>query len=64
MNIPKSSYPLLLALQLSLLGGGVGCAAILKKAAAGSFIDDVANATAKHDDIVLVAQATPTYLIL
>ena len=45
-------------------GGFLGCAATLKKAAAGSFIDDVAKATAKHDDIVLVTQAVPTYLLL
>ena len=64
MNIPKFGYSFFLALQLTLCGGIFGCAAVLKKTAAESFIDDVANATAKHDDIVLVAQATPTYLLL
>jgi len=41
-----------------------GCASQLKTGIASSFIKDVAQASAKHDDITLVAQAAPTYLLL
>ena len=64
MTISKIKFPLFFTLQLTLLWGFFGCGAVLKKTAVGSFIEDVANATAKHDDIVLVAQASPTYLLL
>ena len=47
-----------------MLCAGIGCAARLKKAAAGSFIEDVAAATAKQEDILLVKQALPTYVLL
>ena len=51
--------PLLIALF-----GLAGCAGKLKTMAVGSFVKDVAAATAKHDDIDLVAQAGPTFLLL
>lgn len=41
-----------------------GCGARLKAAVASAFIEDVAAATARHDDIDLAAQAAPTYLLL
>ena len=56
--------PLLSCLFLALLIALNGCAARLKKAAVSSFIEDVAKATAKQDDVALVAQALPTYLLL
>jgi len=36
----------------------------LRAAAIGSFVADVAAAAAQHDDLELVAQAVPTYLLL
>ena len=63
MQVLKSSSPAYF-LFLFFLAGLTGCAAHLRKAAIGSFIDDVATATAKHDDVTLVAQAAPTYLLL
>ena len=53
-----------LCLFLTLLTAALGCAAKLKKAAAGSLMADVAAATARHDDVALIAQAMPTYLLL
>jgi len=47
-----------------LLAGPQGCASKLKLAVAGSFVQDVALATARHDDIDLATQAAPTYLLL
>ena len=47
-----------------LLVGPQGCASKLKLAVAGSFVQDVALATARHDDIDLATQAAPTYLLL
>jgi tetratricopeptide (TPR) repeat protein len=44
--------------------GLTGCAAKLKLAVAGSLIQDVAEAAARHDDIVLATQAVPSYLLL
>ncbi len=44
--------------------GGTGCAGRLTSSLAGALIDDVAMATAKHDDIILVSQGIPTYLLL
>lgn len=41
-----------------------GCAPQLKAAAARSFMKDVSAATARHDDLELVVQAVPTYLLL
>ena len=41
-----------------------GCAGKIKTAIASTFILDVATATAKHDDLALVAQGAPTYLLL
>lgn len=41
-----------------------GCASKIKLALAGSFIQDVAQATARHDDLSLAVQAAPTYLLL
>ena len=51
--------PLLIALF-----GLTGCAGKLKAMAVGSFVKDVAAATAKHDDVDLVTQAGPTFLLL
>ena len=48
---------------LALLVHGWGCAH-LRNAAAGSLIEDVATATSRHDDVALVSQAIPTYLLL
>ena len=42
---------------------GWGCAH-LRNAAVGSLIEDVATATSRHDDLELVSQAVPTYLLL
>ena len=53
-----------LCLCLSLSCGFTGCAAKLKKAAASSFMNDVAAATAKQNDVSLVTQALPTYVLL
>ena len=47
-----------------LLAGPQGCASRIKLAVAGSFVQDVALATARHGDIDLAAQAAPTYLLL
>ena len=41
-----------------------GCASKMKLALAGSFIQDVAEATARHDDLSLAVQAAPTYILL
>ena len=48
----------------STLVGCAGCAAKIKSVAAGSLVEDLAAATARHDDVDLVAQAAPTYLLL
>ena len=40
-----------------------GCGA-LRKAATSSLMEDVATATNKHEDPVLIAQATPAYLLM
>lgn len=42
---------------------GWGCAH-LRKVAVGSLIEDVATAASRHDDLELVSQAVPTYLLL
>jgi hypothetical protein len=57
-------FRLLLGLFLCLTWLLNGCAGKIKTAVAGSLIIDVAAATAKHDDLVLVAQGAPTYLLL
>ena len=41
-----------------------GCASQLKSSLASSLMDDMAAATAKHDDIALVSQSAPTFLLL
>ncbi len=48
----------------STLAGCAGCAAKIRSAAAGSLVEDIAAVTARHDDVDLVAQAAPTYLLL
>ena len=60
MRIPFKT--LLVSSALSILLNG--CAAKVKLALAGSFVQDVAAATARHDDLSLATQAAPTYLLL
>lgn len=48
---------------LSLILAQGGCAH-LRNAAASSLMEDVATATSRHDDVDLVFQALPTYLLL
>ena len=66
MFLPKSIRPASLTLLaiLLLFTLQIGCAGRLKKAAVGSFVDDVAAATAKLDDVTLVSQAGATFLVL
>ena len=56
---PASSTALLLLLLTSLSGCGM-----LRNAAMGSLMEDLATATNKHEDALLVAQAAPAYLLL
>ena len=44
--------------------GPLGCAARLQSALVGSLIEDVSAATARHDDLDLVASGVPTFLLL
>ena len=44
--------------------GPLGCAARLQSALVGSLIEDVRAATARHDDLDLVASGVPTFLLL
>ena len=52
---------------MALLGGILisitGCG-LLRNAAMGSLMEDLASATNKHPDAELVTQAAPTYLLL
>jgi hypothetical protein len=41
-----------------------GCASRLKSSLASSLMKDMADATSKHDDIALVSQSAPTFLLL
>jgi hypothetical protein len=62
----RSASPpcLVLAALLGLCSlGGWGCAARLKAAAAGALMEDLVAATNQQDDLELVLQATPTYLL-
>lgn len=61
------SRPLLLFLPVLFLLlplGGWQCAARLKIAAAGALMEDMVAATNQQDDLDLVIQAAPTYLLL
>lgn len=60
MRLPLKILPVISALAILLSG----CAAKIKLALAGSFVQDVAQATARHDDLSLATQAAPTYLLL
>ncbi|NKB67255.1 MAG: hypothetical protein GKR89_09350 [Candidatus Latescibacteria bacterium] len=53
-----------LGLVLACCLGHWGCAGKLTAWAAGNLVQDVAQATAKHDDMVLVGRAAPTFLLL
>ena len=53
-----------LAISLLCCAGLLGCTGKLTAWAAGSLVQDVAQATAKHDDMALVGQAAPTFLLL
>lgn len=55
---------LLPVLFLALPLCGWQCAARLKAAAAGALLDDMVAATNRQDDVDLVTQAAPTYLLL
>ena len=56
---------LLMPLVLTVcLPGFLGCAGRLKTMVADSFVRDIAAATGKHDDVALVSQAVPTFLLL
>ena len=56
---------LLTTLLLATLAfGPIGCAARLQSALVGSLIEDVSAATARHDDLDLVASGVPTFLLL
>jgi hypothetical protein len=57
-------YFLFAASWIFVVLGGVGCANRLTSSLAGPLIDDVALATAKQDDITLVIQGIPTFLLL
>lgn len=60
-----SPSPLLFAVLLGLLPlGAWQCAGRLKVAAAGSLMQDLVAATNQQDDVDLVTQAAPTYLLL
>ena len=48
----------------TLIFGPLGCAARLQSALVGSLIEDVSAATARHDDLDLVASGVPTFLLL
>ena len=56
--------PLLLLLLATVAGSTVGCAAKLQSVLIGSLMEDVATATARHDDPELVATGVPTFLLL
>ncbi len=64
MHFLKFSSLAFVVLQFTLAGSLTGCAARLKNAATGSLVSAVAAATGKHDDIALVTQALPTFLLL
>ena len=51
-------------LLATLAFGPLGCAARLQSALVGSLIEDVGAATARHDDLDLVASGVPTFLLL
>lgn len=51
-------------LLATLAFGPLGCAARLQSALVGSLIEDVSAATARHDDLDLVASGVPTFLLL
>ena len=51
-------------LLATLAFGPLGCAARLQSALVGSLIEDVSTATARHDDLDLVASGVPTFLLL
>lgn len=51
-------------LLAALAWGPLGCAARLQSALVGSLIEDVSAATARHDDLDLVASGVPTFLLL
>ena len=56
---------ILTTLMLATLAfGPLGCAARLQSALVGSLIEDVSAATARHDDLDLVASGVPTFLLL
>lgn len=54
---------LLLAAMLTLLIS-TGCASRIKSAVTTSLMNDMAVATSKHDDIAIVSQSAPTFLLL
>ncbi|MCC7265259.1 MAG: hypothetical protein IT369_22360 [Candidatus Latescibacteria bacterium] len=60
----RPTAPLLIVLLLSLPLGTWQCAARLKAAAAGALMGDMVAAIDQQDDIDLVAQAAPGYLLL
>ena len=51
-------------LLATLAFGPLGCTARLQSALVGSLIEDVSAATARHDDLDLVASGVPTFLLL
>ena len=51
-------------LLATLAFGPLGCAARLQSALVESLIEDVSAATARHDDLELVASGVPTFLLL
>ena len=56
---------ILTTLMLATLAfGPLGCAARLQSALVESLIEDVSAATARHDDLELVASGVPTFLLL
>lgn len=58
----QARQTLLLGLLLLLFASG--CASQFRLAMAGPLLQDVALATARHDDLELVSQAVPAYLLL
>ena len=64
-QIFRPFYHLMRLLTLVVLAGNLlGCAAKLQSAMLGSLIEDVAIATASHDDPQLVTSGVPTFLLL
>ena len=59
-----AKHILITILLATLTFGPLGCAARLQSALVGSLIEDVSAATARHDDLDLVASGVPTFLLL